>query len=97
MDLPESPRGAAALPAAKSRDRTLSDDELRLEGSGSQTGTAQAVPSLTLTLTDPPHNGIPLLRREEVNWENKVIRFSTAELGRIYSIPMADRLARLLS
>lgn len=97
-DLPKSPREAAALPAVKSRDRTLSDDELRARREAvRKLGPLKRVPWLTLSPTGPPRNGIRLLRWEEVNWENKVIRLSTAKLGRIYSIPMADRPAHLLS
>ena len=51
---------------------------------------------MTLPLTGARRDSVRKLRWQDVDFAQRVIRFSTAKAGRAYSLPMPDRLAAIL-
>lgn len=96
-ELPECPSVAVELPGLKPRDWALSDDELRRWWAAVQRlSPLKRAFWLTLLLTGARRDSVRMLRWEDVDFEKKLIRFSTAKAGRSYSIPMPERLAAIL-
>lgn len=75
----------------------MSDKELRLWWEAVQKlNPLKRTMWLTLLLTGARADSVRMLRWEDVDFKRKTIRFSTAKAGRNYSVPMADRLVKLL-
>mgnify|MGYP000126745798 CR=1 FL=1 len=97
-DLPECPAVAVDLPGVKPRDWALSDDELRQWWAGVQRlKPLKQTLWLTLLLTGARRDSVRMLRWADVDFERRVIRFSTAKAGRTYAVPMPDRLTAILA
>jgi integrase len=97
-DLPECPAVAVDLPGIKPRDWALSDDELRQWWAGVQRlKPLKQTLWLTLLLTGARRDSVRMLRWADVDFDRRVIRFSTAKAGRTYAVPMPDRLAAILA
>ena len=96
-ELPECPTIAVDEPRLKPRDWALSDDELRAWWAAVQRlSPHKRVFWLTMLLTGARRDSVRMLRWEDVDFQSKVIRFSTAKAGRSYSVPMAERLEKIL-
>jgi integrase len=97
-DLQESPTTACVTPRVRPRDWALSDDELRDWWRAVQALTPlKRTWWLTLLLTGARRDSVRLLRWEDLDFDKRLIRFSTAKGGRTYTIPMADRLHDILT
>ncbi len=97
-DLPECPTIAVDVQANASRDWALSDDELRRWWSAVQ-GLRSPIKRawwLTALLTGARCESITMLKWTDLDFSKRVIHFRVAKGGRTYSIPMADRLAKIL-
>lgn len=96
-DLPECPSVAVKLPTLPPRDWALSDDELRHWWEAvRRLGPLKRAFWLTCLLTGARCDSVRMLRWQDVDFQRRVITFTTAKAGRSYSIPMADRLAQIL-
>ncbi len=97
-NLPDLPGGIVSLPAVRPRDWALDDNELRAWWTGVQRLRSPVKRTFwaTMLLTGARRDSVRLLRWQDVDFERKTLRFSTAKAGRTYSIPMSGRLARLL-
>ncbi len=96
-DLPESPTTACATPRVRARDWALSDEELRRWWAAvSRLSPVKRCFWLTLLFTGARLDSVRLLKWTDVDWEKKIIRFSAAKGGRVYAIPMPERLEALL-
>jgi len=109
VNLPESPMVVAEIHRIPARDSAYSADKLRewwhhvveFEGKSVEKGVATLGPIkrtwwLVALLTGARAGSIEALRWSDVDLEKKAMRFSTAKAGRVYSVPIADTLARLL-
>lgn len=97
-ELPECPAAAVELARAKPRDWALSDEALRQWWAAVQKlNPLKRTLWLTLLLTGARADSVRMLRWEDVDFERKILRFSTAKAGRCYSVPMPERLVRILS
>lgn len=97
-ELAESPTTACVTPRVQARDWALSDEELRQWWSAVQRlSPLKRCFWLTMLMTGGRLDSVRQLRWEDVDFEKRVIRFSTVKGGRVYSVPMADRLAAVLS
>lgn len=110
-DLPESPTVAVSLPATKSREWALTPDQLKawwssVEADDEGKETARGVKSLgpikrawwlTTLLTGARRGSVEAMRWADVDFDKKIIRFAVAKGDRRYAIPMADKLADLLT
>lgn len=98
LDLPECPAVAVDLTRVRPRDWALSDEELRAWWSAVQRlqPLKQAL-WLTLLLTGARADSVRMLKWEDVDFERRAIRFSTAKAGRCYSVPMVAALEAILS
>jgi integrase len=109
VNLPESPMVVAEIHRIKPRDSAYSAEELRrwwnhtVEVDGKTVHKGVSTLSvlkrtwwLVALLSGARRGSIEALRWEDVNLDAKVLRFSTAKRGMVYSVPMSDVLARLL-
>lgn len=96
-ELPPPPTIAIDIAVPKARDWALSDDELRQWWAAVQKlNPLKQTYWLTLLLTGARRDSVRLLKWADCDFEKRVIRFSAAKGGRLYSIPMSERLARIL-
>ncbi len=97
-DLPESPTVACEMPRLKPRDWALDDGQLRQWWAGvQQLPVARRVWWLTALLTGARAGSVTALRWGDVDLQRQLIRFRVAKGDRPYTIPMPDRLARILA
>ncbi len=98
MDLPESPTVACETPRLRPRDWALSDEELVQWWERVQTLVpVKRVWWLTVLLTGARAGSIRALRWNDVAFDRKILHFRVAKGDRPYRVPMADRLAVILS
>lgn len=96
-DLPECPAVVVSLPGVPPRDWALSDEELRRWWAAvEKLRPLKRTWWLTLLLTGARRDSVRMLRWQDVDFDHRLIRFSTAKAGRAYSVPMPDRLASIL-
>lgn len=108
-DLPPWPKKVAEIHTIDARDSALSDDDLlkwwahevevggEIEKRGVSTlGTVKRMWWMVALLTGARRGSIEALRWEDIDLEQRTMRFSTAKAGRVYTVPMADILTRLL-
>ncbi len=109
VDLPESPMVVAEIHRIAARNSAYSSDQLRtwwhhtveIDGKTEEKGVATLTTLkrtwwLVALLTGARKGSIEALKWTDVDLEKKVMRFSKAKGGRVYSVPMSDTLARLL-
>ncbi len=110
-DLPESPMVVAEIHRIKARDWAYSPDELKVwwlsskeeeDGTVVPLGVSTLGPIkrmwwLTALFTGGRKGSLEALRWTDVDLDKKVIRFKVAKGDRPYTVPMADKLAELLS
>ena len=96
-DLPESPTSACDAPRVRPRDWALSDDGLRRMGEAIQRlSPVKRAWWLTALLTGARAGSVTNLKWEDINLDQKVVRFQVVKGDRPYAIPLADRLAHHL-
>jgi integrase len=96
-ELPESPTIACQMPRVRARDWALDDDALRAWWQAvSKLSPLKRTFWLALLYTGGRRDSVRCLRWTDISFSEKIIRFSVAKGGRVYSIPMSDRLAALL-
>jgi integrase len=96
-ELPESPTVACEMPRVRARDWALDDDALRAWWQAvSKLSPLKRTFWLALLYTGARRDSVRCLRWSDISFSEKIIRFSVAKGGRVYSIPMSDRLAALL-
>jgi integrase len=96
-ELPESPTVACEMPRVRARDWALDDAALRAWWEAvSQLSPLKRTFWLALLYTGARRDSVRCLRWSDISFSEKIIRFSVAKGGRVYSIPMSDRLAALL-
>jgi integrase len=96
-ELPESPTIACQMPRVRPRDWALDDNALRAWWQAvSKLSPLKRTFWLALLYTGARRDSVRCLRWSDISFSEKIIRFSVAKGGRVYSIPMSDRLAALL-
>jgi integrase len=97
-DLDESPTVACETPRVKPRDWALSDEELRAWWARvRELPAVKRVWYLTALMTGARAGSVTALRWEDVDLERRIVRFRVVKGDRPYVIPLADRLAGILS
>jgi integrase len=97
-DLAESPTVACETPRVKPRDWALSDEELRAWwGRVRELPAVKRVWYLTALMTGARAGSVTALRWDDVDLERRLIRFRVVKGDRPYVIPLADRLAGILT
>jgi len=108
--LPEWSRKAAELHTIAARDWAFTPDELRTWWSSAAKGKdgkpiARGVNTLgpikkmwwlVALLTGARRGSVEALRWQDLDFDKKIIKFTVAKGGRVYSAPMPDKLAELL-
>lgn len=96
-DLPPPPTEVVDTPPKKSRDWALSDEELRVWWEAvKRLQPLKQVLWMTLLMTGARASSVLHLRWRDVDLERGTVRFEVAKGGRAYTVPMPDRLARVL-
>lgn len=105
-DLPEWPRRVAEVHSIPARNWAYSDEELKAWWSAAaQDGKRMGVSSLgalkrmwwlTALFTGARKGSIEALRWQDVDLDKRTIFFSLAKGGRVYTVPIADVLAKFL-
>jgi integrase len=95
--LPESPTIACEMPRVRPRDWALDDGALRAWWQAiSRLSPLKRMFWLTLLYSGARRDSVRCLRWSDISFPEKIIRFSVAKGGRVYAIPLSDRLAALL-
>lgn len=98
IDLPESPTVAVTLPAIRSRDWAMPPAELRAWWAAVKTlNPVKRTWWLTCLLTGGRRASIEALEWPDLDFDKKTIRFRVTKGDRPYTVPMADRLAAILT
>jgi len=96
-ELPECPTIAVDIAPVKPRSWALSDEELRAWWAGVQRlRPLKQVLWQMMLLTGARRGSVEALRWRDVDFERKLLHFSTAKAGRTYSVPACARLIELL-
>ena len=97
-ELPECPTITVDEPRLKPRDWALSDEDLRAWWAAVQKlRPLKRAWWLTALLTGARAGSVSNLKWTDLDFDHRILRFSVAKGGRVYTLPMPERLAAILA